>query len=190
MKNLIVVVLSYLLGCVNTGYYFTRIFYKQDIRTIGTNVTGATNVSRIAGNMGFIITFAGDFLKGVVAMVLCQTLKIGDTATLVCIFAVIAGHVFPFQLQFKGGKGLSTALGAVLLHAPMIVIYILAISGVVLVFVKKRTISVLIALFILPLVLLAADYACETIFLFIALDAIFLYAFRDNIRNYREKWRH
>lgn len=190
MKSLIAIVLSYLLGCVNTGYYFTRIFYKQDIRSLGTNVTGATNVSRIAGKKGFAITFAGDFLKGIVAMVLCRVLQMSDTVSLACIFAVVAGHIFPFQLQFKGGKGLSTALGAVLVHTPMIVVYILVLSGIVLVFVRKRTISVLIALFFLPLVLLAANYAWEYLFLFIALDVIFLYAFRDNIRKYSEKLRH
>lgn len=190
MKDLIVVMASYLLGCINTGYYFIRIFYKQDIRTIGTNVTGATNVSRIAGKKGFAITLAGDFLKGVATMVLCRSFEVGDTATLVCIFAVIAGHVFPFQLHFKGGKGLSTTLGAMLLHAPMTVIYVLVIAGILLVFVKKRTISVLMALLILPIVLLAADYAWEYILLFLALDAVFLYAFRENIRAYRGKWRH
>jgi glycerol-3-phosphate acyltransferase PlsY len=189
MRDIIVIILSYLMGCFSTGYYYIRIFHKQDIRDIGSNVTGATNVSRLAGKKGFALTLAGDCLKGIAVVLLCRYLRIGDTTTLICMFAVIIGHIFPFQLQFKGGKGLSTALGVLLIYNPITLIYIFVIFCIMFIFIKDRNIDILGALLLLPMVLIMADYTREYILLFIALDLVFLYAFRDNIRRFMKKRR-
>lgn len=189
MRDIIVIILSYLLGCFSTGYYYTWNFYKMDIRDFGSNVTGATNVGRLAGKKGFAITLVGDCLKGMAAMLLCKYLNIGDTTTFVCMFAVIIGHIFPFQLKFKGGKGLATALGVLLIYDPLTLVYIFVIFCFMFLLVKDRNMDILGALVLLPAVLLARGYDTGYIIMFIALDLVFLYAFRDNIRRFREKRR-
>lgn len=182
--DILVIVLSYLLGCVNTGYYYVRLLYKQDIRTIGTKVTGAYNVSRLTGKKGFIITFLGDALKGILAVLLCRSLSVSETILMLCIFMVIAGHIFPFQLRFRGGKGLSTAFGAFITYDPVIILMWLVISIVFLPFVRKYTVTVLFALLTLPLVLFIFDYPYRTIIFFIFYAALIIFACRSNLREF------
>ena len=189
MKNGIAVLFSYLLGCINVGYYYVLHFYQQDIREIGTRVTGATNVSRLAGNRGFIITLAGDALKGMAAIGISRLLQVSDFVMIICIFSVVMGHIFPIQLKFKGGKGFAATAGALLIYSPRMLVVALIVSGMVLLVAKRRTISVLIALWIMPPVLWALNFEWHEIGLILALDGVFLYAFHENIREFWQELR-
>lgn len=189
IKDGSVILFCYLLGCINTGYYYAKLAYKQDIREIGTKVTGATNVRRLAGIKGFLVAFAGDFIKGFAAVIICRLLEVSHTAMLVGMLAVVLGHIFPVQLRFKGGKGLSTTLGAFVAYSPMAAGLGLVLSGLLFILVRQRTISALIALWILPIVLRALGQPWPFVLLIFVLDGVFLYAFRENIRNFREDWK-
>jgi acyl phosphate:glycerol-3-phosphate acyltransferase len=105
---------AYAVGCFNTGYYLVKVFRERDIRDVHSGATGARNVGRILGRWGFIATFAGDALKG--ALVIWSARAVGADTRFIPWLAplVVAGHIFPLQLGFRGGKGLSTALGAML----------------------------------------------------------------------------
>jgi glycerol-3-phosphate acyltransferase PlsY len=106
---------AYVLGCLATGYYLVRFRTGKDIRTMDSGNIGARNVGRVLGKSGFLITFFGDLAKGVLAVLLARILTHNDPLALaVSIPAVIAGHLWPAQLGFRGGKGVSTGLGAVL----------------------------------------------------------------------------
>lgn len=184
LKDILIIFLSYLLGCFNTGYYYTRFFYKKDIRMIGTNVTGATNVSKLAGKKGFIITFIGDALKGAFAVILCGLFRLSDTITMLSILMVIIGHIFPFQLKFRGGKGISTVTGAFLMFHPMLMVFLLVTCGVLLPFLRRYTVTSLFALMLLPLELFIADYPSEMIGFIILYALVIVYACRSNIRDF------
>lgn len=185
--KILILLLSYLIGCFNTGYYYTRLFYKQDIREIGTKVTGAFNVSRLTGKRGFIITFLGDAVKGAIVVFLCRWLKYDDTMVLLSIFCVLSGHIFPFQLRFRGGKGFSTAFGAFLAFQPVFILSWAITAGILRLVISSYTISVLFALTLLPLELFVADYS-TTVVLFVILDALLiLYACRDNLKEFINK---
>lgn len=109
-------VVGYVLGCLATGYYLVRFRTGKDVRTIESGNIGARNVGRVLGKSGFFITFFGDLAKGVLAVFLARTLTHGDPLAMgVAIPAVIAGHLWPAQLGFRGGKGVSTGVGAVLM---------------------------------------------------------------------------
>lgn len=178
--DILAIIVSYLLGCFNTGYYYVRLIHKQDIRTVATGVTGAYNVSRVGGKKGFVITFIGDALKGALAVLLARLLSANDTVLMLCIFMVLAGHIFPVQLKFRGGKGLSTAFGAFLLYNPPIILIWLATSIVFFPFVRKYTVTVLFALMFLPFELFIFDYSYKSIFFFILYAAIIVFACRGN----------
>lgn len=108
-------VVAYVLGCFATGYYLVRFRTGKDIRTIESGNIGARNVGRVLGAGGFFITFFGDLAKGVLAVWLARTLTQADSLAMgVSIPAVLAGHLWPAPLKFRGGKGVSTGLGAVL----------------------------------------------------------------------------
>jgi len=162
LMDIVLILLSYLLGCFNTGFYYTRYFYKQDIRAVGTNVTGAMNVSRVAGKKGFVITFLGDALKGAFVVVLCRLLKLSDITILLSILLVIMGHIFPFQLKFRGGKGLSTLIP----------------------FIRRYTVTSLFALMLLPLELFIADYPWKMIGFILLYVILLIFACRDNLKDY------
>src|SRR3954471_11257483 len=100
-------VIGYALGCFNTGYYLVRWKTGQDIRQIGSGSCGARNVGRIVGRNGFLLTVAGDVLKGILAIAFAEVCIGGELAKLVALIAVVVGHVWPIQLKFHGGKGVA-----------------------------------------------------------------------------------
>ncbi len=106
---------SYLLGCLTTGYYLVRWTCGADIRTEGSGSTGATNVARKLGKAGFLTTFSLDLAKGALAAYLAKSYELEDPVRLSCGLAVIAGHIWPIQLRFRGGKGAATLLGVLLI---------------------------------------------------------------------------
>lgn len=183
-KDIAAIIVSYLIGCFNTGYYYVRLFHREDIREIGTKVTGAYNVSRIAGKKGFIITFLGDALKGALVVFLCRILKLEDPVMLLCILMVLLGHIFPFQLRFQGGRGLSTAFGAFLAFHPVVILYWLITSIICFMLIRRYTVTCLSALILLPVELFILDYPPVVILFFLLYMLTIIYACRDNLKDF------
>lgn len=186
-KTVIIIIFSYFLGCVNTGYYYMKLIYHEDIRTQGTNVTGAFNVSRRAGKKGFLITFFGDALKGAIVVLLCQLLRFSTPIIMISILLVIVGHIFPIQLSFRGGKGLSTAFGAYLVWNPLLIVYLIAIIVVLLPFIRRYTISTQIAFIILPIVLFLIGSPWQTTGFFFVYALLINFACRSNLIEFLEE---
>lgn len=182
--DIFAIAICYLLGCINTGYYYVRLVHKQDIRSIGTKVTGAYNVSRLSGKKGFIITFIGDALKGAFAVLLCRYLSDSETVLMLGILMVLAGHIFPFQLRFRGGKGLSAAFGAFMTFNPQIIFLWLAASIILFPLIRKYTVTVLFALMFLPLELFIFDFSYKVILFFILYAALIIFACRSNMQEF------
>ncbi len=121
---LTVILLSYLTGSVSFALLISRA-HGIDLRKRGSGNLGATNVLRSIGPAWGRLCFALDFLKGLVPVLLVRLLASSGTAELLVVLAaaaVIAGHVWPVFLRFKGGKGVATSLGALLAVAPLPVI--------------------------------------------------------------------
>ena len=108
-------IIGYLLGSIPFGLMLTRLAGLGDIRGIGSGSIGATNVLR-TGNKGLAaLTLLLDALKGVAAVLIGSIW--GIDAAIVAAVAVILGHTFPVWLKFRGGKGVATALGVLLMLA-------------------------------------------------------------------------
>jgi len=112
-----VALLAYLAGCLNAGYYCVRILYGKDIRQSGSGTAGARNAGRLYGPAVFVLVFLLDCAKG--AALTAMGVGISTEYAAVCAVAVVVGHVWPVQLKFRGGKGMASALGALLLLAPL-----------------------------------------------------------------------
>jgi acyl phosphate:glycerol-3-phosphate acyltransferase len=117
-----IALLSYLVGCLNAGYYFVRLFYGQDIRLLGTGTAGARNAGRLYGPWGFSVVFLLDCVKG--AALTALGLGMGVTYAGAAAVAVVVGHIWPVQLRFRGGKGVASALGALMVLAPILLLVI------------------------------------------------------------------
>lgn len=135
--SLMVPVIAYAIGCFPTGYWVVRWKTGLDVRLLGSGSTGATNVGRILGKRGFVIIMLLDMLKGMAAMWLSVLMGAPSTLTSSVILAVVAGHIFPLQLGFRGGKGLSTGFGALLIFDYRLACGILAATFLVWLVVKK-----------------------------------------------------
>ncbi|MBK8760729.1 MAG: glycerol-3-phosphate 1-O-acyltransferase PlsY [Sulfuritalea sp.] len=111
---LIWAVLGYLLGSVPFAVIVSRAFRLADPRSFGSGNPGATNVLRSGSKKAAVLTLLGDAAKGWLAMFVAARVGAGDTAIAVAGLAAFLGHVFPFTLKFRGGKGVATALGVLL----------------------------------------------------------------------------
>jgi glycerol-3-phosphate acyltransferase PlsY len=104
------------MGCVATGYYLVRGRVGQDIRELGSGSSGARNVGRVLGWSGFLLVLLGDMAKGAIAVWAARQFSPDDRLAGVAMLGVIAGHIWPAQLGFRGGKGVATSLGALLVY--------------------------------------------------------------------------
>lgn len=150
--------ISYLLGSIPFGYLLVRIFRGEDVRQSGSGNIGATNVSRKSPLLG-VFTLLLDALKGAAAVALSYEIayRAGDgppaleQLALGALFAVL-GHMFPFWLRFRGGKGVATGLGAFLLIAPKAVLFAAgAFLAIVLVF-RFVSLGSMVAVAIFPFI--------------------------------------
>ncbi|MCM2309284.1 MAG: glycerol-3-phosphate 1-O-acyltransferase PlsY [Sulfuritalea sp.] len=114
MNLLVSAVFGYLLGSVPFAVIVSRAFRLADPRSFGSGNPGATNVLRSGNKLAALLTLLGDAAKGWLAMFIAARVGADGTAIAAAGLAAFLGHVFPFTLGFKGGKGVATALGVLL----------------------------------------------------------------------------
>lgn len=182
--GIVLLITAYFVGCFNTGYYLTRIITKKDIRNIGSNVTGATNVARELGKFGFVVTFLGDLLKIVILIFLAKYLSLSIMYLYGIIILTILGHVFPIQLKFKGGKGISVLLGGLLSLNYIYILYLIAGLIIPYLITKNFTISGLITLLILPIIILIVNHNNYDVIFVLISDLLVIYTHRKNINDF------
>jgi glycerol-3-phosphate acyltransferase PlsY len=111
-------VAGYLLGSISTGLIVAKNSSHVDLRKEGSKSTGATNVLRVLGKKPAAITFVGDFLKVLLAMVI-GSLLYGQYGAMAAGLAGIIGHNWPVYHQFKGGKGVASSVAVMLYTFPL-----------------------------------------------------------------------
>jgi glycerol-3-phosphate acyltransferase PlsY len=109
----VLVVLGYLSGSLASAVIVCRIMNLPDPRGEGSGNPGATNVLRLGGKKAAALTLAGDMLKGAAPVLLAHLLTDSPTVLAGTAVAAFVGHLYPVFFQFKGGKGVATAFGAV-----------------------------------------------------------------------------
>lgn len=120
LNLLIAAVLGYMLGSLPFAVIVSRLFRLEDPRSFGSGNPGATNVLRGGSKLAALLTLLGDAAKGWFAMFVAAQVGAGGMAIAVAGVAAFLGHVFPFTLRFRGGKGVATALGVLLGFSPAV----------------------------------------------------------------------
>jgi glycerol-3-phosphate acyltransferase PlsY len=116
--SIVAIVLSYLLGSISFSILFTLWLRKIDIREHGSGNAGATNTLRVLGVGPALCVFLLDFAKGSAAVALGYWLGHDNNwIPVICGLAAIAGHNWPIYFRFKGGKGIATTIGALVVWA-------------------------------------------------------------------------
>ncbi|MDO5022285.1 MAG: glycerol-3-phosphate 1-O-acyltransferase PlsY [Eubacteriales bacterium] len=126
--------IGYLLGCFATGLLVSK-KAGVNIREKGSKSTGATNVSRILGIKKGLITFLGDFIKALLAVIIGTQIA-GRDGALVAGLAAIIGHNWPLFFRFKGGKGISSSCAILLYLFPVPAIISFAAALIVIIISK------------------------------------------------------
>lgn len=123
--NIIFYIIAYLAGGIPFGYLIVKIFYKINILDIGSGSIGATNVYRALKDKTpnakkiSILTIILDSTKGLVIVLLAKIFGLSyETQWAIAVLSVI-GHCYSPYLKFKGGKGVSTTIGSVILLIPV-----------------------------------------------------------------------
>lgn len=132
IREILYLIVSYLLGSIPAGYIVVYLSEKKDIRQQGSGNTGATNVWRSKGKLAAIITLVFDVAKGMIPVIYglnhfpMPLLVIGGGA------AAIIGHMFPVYLKFKGGKGIAPLVGVmIILHLPTAALFLATFLAVI-----------------------------------------------------------
>ena len=113
MIDATVVLIAYLVGSIASAILVCRAMGLPDPRGEGSGNPGATNVLRIAGKGPAALTLASDVLKGIAPVLLAASLSRSPTVGALAALAAVLGHLYPLYFQFRGGKGMATALGAI-----------------------------------------------------------------------------
>ncbi|MEF9894501.1 MAG: glycerol-3-phosphate 1-O-acyltransferase PlsY [Clostridia bacterium] len=187
VKMAIVAVIGYLLGNFQTGVVISKALGKFDVRHRGSKSAGTTNVLRTMGWVPSLLTLLGDVLKGVLAALIGLWLG-GIWGARLGGLCAILGHNWPALFRFKGGKGIATSLGLVLVLDPLIGVALVVCQVIVLKFTHTMSIASIASasLFSLLTVLFHwGDWAAIGFSLLIT--ALALFSHRTNIHRLKHK---
>ncbi len=176
-----ILLFSYLLGCFITGYYYIRFRTGQDIHELGSGNVGAKNVGRIAGPWGFAVTLLGDAGKSALAVGLAGHFTGNLWLMMLAATGAMLGHLWPAQLGLRGGKGMNTSLGAILVFDYRSVLVFAALTTVAYLMLRSSVLSGLLAFALVPVVCLLRGTETATTVGVVCLAALTLLAHRRNL---------
>ncbi|MBO4816010.1 MAG: glycerol-3-phosphate 1-O-acyltransferase PlsY [Clostridia bacterium] len=186
---ILVIIISYLLGSISFSIIFSKKFAGFDLREKGSGNAGTTNVLRTVGKGAALLTLLCDALKGVVsiliAILISKIWKNVDSEILKYIagFFAIFGHTFPVFFEFRGGKGVATALGVLLTLNWKIGLICLIFALIIIAFTKIVSIGSMLAAVLYPILTIfmgETKFWCVIISLLITVLVIFNH--RENLK--------
>jgi len=146
------VILAYLIGSLNFAMIISKIFKLSNPKTHGSKNAGATNMARVSGAKYGIIVLLGDALKAIIPMLICRyVLNFSDPYLVYVGSAVVIGHLFPIYFNFKGGKGIATGFGFILVLSPLIALYLLVIFVITVATTRYVSLGSVFAAFFMPI---------------------------------------
>ena len=181
----LVLAASYLIGSIPTGYIIVKLFTGQDIRTVGSGSTGATNVKRVMGKKWFFVVMLLDALKGALPVVLTALFGADFAGGLLPVLAaicVILGHSKSVFLNFTGGKSVASGVGTLLALDWQAGLIIAAVWGVVTWVSRYVSLGSVVALALSPLIMWFLN-APPAYIVYAVIAAIYvIYLHRENIK--------
>jgi len=160
MKELILIILAYLIGSIPSALIISRKFFGVDIRDYGSGNMGATNTFRVLGSKYGTIVMILDILKGAIAVALYNFLpyyyssdaELQRTNFMIGLgLSAVVGHIFPIWANFKGGKGVATLFGMILAVQPVVAISCVGVFLVVLYLTRYVSLTSILAALFLPI---------------------------------------
>ena len=172
--------LAYLAGSLSTAVIVCRLAGLPDPRTEGSNNPGATNVLRLGGKVPAALTLLGDALKGLLPVLAARLLLDHPPSVALVALAAFLGHLYPVFFDFRGGKGVATALGALL--GTSVTVGALAIVAWLAVSLTSRrsSLAALVTFALVPAFLLIEGERTYAV-LFVGIAALLFWTHRANL---------
>jgi len=184
-------VCAYLIGSIPTGYIIVKLLKGEDIRTVGSGSTGATNVKRVLGKGWFFTTMVLDTIKGAAPVFLAGLLaeEFGATFSVPSVIAavmVLLGHSKPIFLRFKGGKSVASGVGVLIALCWQAGLIVAAIWAAVTYITRYVSVGSIVAISLSPLLMWLFHKPLIYV-LYCALGAVYIiYLHRENIARLRK----
>ncbi len=178
---LILIVIAFIIGSVPFGLLIARL-KGVDLRKTGSGNIGATNVLRAVGKVPALLTLAGDILKGTIAVALGGYFLDNLLMEGIVGLAAIAGHNFSLFLGFKGGKGVATSIGVLILFAPKAALITLILWLGVALMTRYSSLGAIVSFGLLPLNIYLFDYTKEKLIISVIIAALLLIRHSANIK--------
>jgi len=180
MWYILIAIIGYFLGNISSSYLVGKLMAKVDVREHGSGNLGATNVYRVLGFKAGVIVFLADTLKGLLATLIGLWIK-GDVGGLIGGIAAVAGHNWPFLLEFKGGKGIATSFGSLIILFPLISLILLIVEVLVIALTGYVSLASITVAVLFPILVIAFRYSIKHIIAALILAILAIYRHRSNI---------
>jgi acyl phosphate:glycerol-3-phosphate acyltransferase len=152
MREVLLIILAYLIGSIPTAIWVSRYFFGIDIREYGSGNAGATNTFRVLGSRWGTFVMVADVLKGLLATSLYVLVpfymhdEAARTNFMVGLgLAAVTGHIFPIWADFRGGKGVATLFGMIIAIQPLVAVYCVGVFLIVLYLTRFVSLSSILA---------------------------------------------
>ena len=176
-------IFSYIVGSINSSIIFSRIFKMQDPRSYGSKNPGATNILRTGNKILAASILIIDILKGLFPTLLAYYIL--ENIFYIQIIGIIAviGHIFPLFYNFKGGKGVATALGAIL-GFDIVLGFICLFTWLITAFLfRYSALSAIVSFTFLPIYTWFSYESIVITSVYLVLSIIVVYKHKTNIKN-------
>ena len=184
--DVIAVAAGYLLGSVSFAVVMCRAGGLPDPRTLGSGNPGATNVARAGSRRVAALVLCGDIAKAAVPMLLARAWGVSESAVALVGLAAFIGHLYPLYYGFRGGKGVATFAGVlVVMHWPVALVWTVAWLAVAAVFRYVSVASIAASAGAALYVLFAAGYDYSTVGVVAVAAALIAFRHADNLRKLR-----
>lgn len=189
-----VAAIAYLIGSINFSVIISKKMAGFDLREKGSKNAGTTNMLRTVGKKAALIVLICDILKGVIAILISKLISGEANAAIavqIAAFCVVLGHTFPIFFEFKGGKGVATSIGVLLVLNWEIGLICLMYGIIMIVLTRMVSLGSITAAILFPVltIFINTNYIAEgagyTIF-GIIMAAFILFNHRTNIKRLNE----
>ena len=181
LSYIIVILCSYIIGSIPSGLILGKTFWNVDLREHGSKNIGATNAWRTLGKLPGFIVFVADLLKGMVGVYLGMLLVGTSTAMIIGGIVAIIGHSLSLFLKFKGGKGVATGLGVIIMLMPTVSAIVFIIWLVIVMISKYVSLASIIAAICVPIFAFILGMPFEFVAFGVVAALFVIYRHKSNI---------
>lgn len=183
INQILYIFIAYFIGSISFGILASKIFNIMDPRAMGSKNPGATNVLRTGNKYAAVFTLLGDMLKATLVVGIALSLNFSGNLLTAVILAVLLGHMYPIFYNFKGGKGVATALGILLAINWELALFTL-LTWIIIFFISKySSLSAIIAAIASPLIAYTLNQGQYIIIISVVLAILILFRHKRNIQN-------